>query len=91
MFGVWLLAAQKPMKKLVENKVCFISETGNFGGSGHISNQKGQLPPHPHPLLTTSGQELVKVSFRSVWAEGRVYMLKQHSQLCHLEPGHAGV
>ena len=45
---VGMFGAQKPVKKLVENKVCFISETDNLGGRGHTSNQKGQPPPTPN-------------------------------------------
>ena len=56
--GVWLLAAQKANKqaRLVERKVCFISDAGNWGGGWQTSVQR--LTPH-HPPWEPVGQEVL--------------------------------
>ena len=74
--GVWLLAAQKPIKRQgwgKENLLYF--QRPLAGEEGRLVSKADSSPP------IISGQKLLQGSFRGVQADRGDYMQKQHSQL----------
>ena len=80
--GVWLLATQKPKKeaRLVERKVCFISDASNKAGRADSCLKANLTQP-----LTISGQELLCMEGGATCRNSTV------SSDSHLESGHVVV